>query len=238
MILKDKDNTPELYADLYSKYKITGTPYLAYRDLPLLLKQYVVGTNALDYGCGSGESTLFLKANGYDVTSIDINEKMLSIAKSRDISGNYIKIKSGNIPFEDNSFDLVFCSFVLLEISSQEKIIEIVKDIKRVLKKDGIFISIGGSDFTYDHEWLSLNTNFPENKNIDTGSQVKIEFKDFNLTIYDYFWKQADYIQMFTNAGLNVMKVHNPLGKDDDGYNWIDEKEFSPSSVFICKKES
>ena len=58
MILQDKDKTPELYADLYSKYQITGTPYLAYRDLASLLTQYVNGTVALDYGCGSGESTL------------------------------------------------------------------------------------------------------------------------------------------------------------------------------------
>ncbi len=57
--LPDKDNTPQLYGELYAKYKITGTPYLAYRDMPDILKKYVIGNKALDFGSGTGESTIF-----------------------------------------------------------------------------------------------------------------------------------------------------------------------------------
>jgi ubiquinone/menaquinone biosynthesis C-methylase UbiE len=112
---------------------------------------------------------------------------MLSIAQAKDPPGKYVKIDSGVIPFDDDSFDLVFCSFVLLEISTKDEILNIVREIHRVLKKNGIFISLSASDHTYNHDWLTLNTNFPENKNIASGAKVKIEFRDINLTIDDYF---------------------------------------------------
>ena len=82
MLLKqDKEINDALYAELYSKYKISGTSYLAYRDLPNMIDRYVNGKNVLDYGSGAGESTLFLKSLGYKVMSVDINDKMLEIAK-------------------------------------------------------------------------------------------------------------------------------------------------------------
>lgn len=238
MILDDKQTTPELYAKLYAEFKFVGTPWLAYRDMPAILNQFVKNKKALDYGCGTGESTFFLKSLNYDVTGVDINDTMLSIAAGKDPSGKYIKIdKNGIIPFEDNIFDLVFCSFVLLEIDNKEKILSIAGEIKRILKKGGIFISISASNDTYNHEWLTLNTNFPENKNIVSGSKIKIEFKEIGLTIDDYFWTEEDYAEIFSAAGLNILKVYKPLGRADDGYIWKDEQKIAPSSIFICEKK-
>ncbi len=236
MILSDKNSTPNLYADLYSNFKFIGTPSLSYRDMPDILNKYVRGKKVLDYGCGTAESTLFLKSLGYNVVAVDINERMLSIAQERDPNGEYTKINSGVVPFDDNSFDLVLCSFVLLEIGEKDEMLNTVQEIHRVLKEGGTFISISASDHTYHHEWLTLNTNFPENKNITSGSKVKIEFRDINLTIDDYFWTEKDYREIFQKAGLVVTDVHNPLGKEDDGYEWKNEKTISPISIIICNK--
>ena len=217
MILSDKSTTPNLYADLYSNFKFIGTPCLAYRDMPDILNKYVSGKKVLDYGCGTAESTLFLKSLGYDVVAVDINERMLSIAQERDPNGKYTKINSGAVPFHENSFDLVLCSFVLLEIGTKDEMLNTVQEIHRVLKKGGKFISISASDHTYHHEWLTLNTDFPENKNITSGSKVKIEFLDINLTIDDYFWTEKDYREVFQKAELVFTDVKNPLATEDDG---------------------
>lgn len=237
MIVDNKKDW-SIYADLYSKYRILGTPFLPYRDMPVILDKYSNGKNALDYGCGTGESTLFLKSLDYDVISVDINDKMLEIANKRDPNGNYIKINTGVLPFNEDTFDLVFCSFVLLEISTKEEILNIIDQINRVLKNGGIFISISATEQTYKRQWLTLNTNFTENKKIASGSKVRMHFKDINLTIYDYYWTEEDYIQIFQSAGLRIEEIYKPLGKDSDGYEWKDEKLFSPSSIFICKKIS
>ena len=233
---KENNKNSTSYAKLYSKYKIEGTQYLPFRDLPLILNKYVKGTKVLDYGSGSGESSIFLKSLGFDVIGVDINDEMVSISQDRDPLGKYIKIETGKLPFNNEVFDLVLCSFVLLEIANKIEILSIVKEINRVLKKGAIFISIAASDITYKHNWLTLNTDFPENNNITSGSKVKIEFKDINLTINDYYWTENDYKEIFVDAGYQIDEVHNPLGTSKDQYEWIDEKKFSPSSIIVCKK--
>ena len=47
---------------------------------------------------------------------------MLEQARSKDRSGEYHHIPSGHLPFEDSEFDLVFSSFVFLEVSRIEEI--------------------------------------------------------------------------------------------------------------------
>lgn len=234
--LPDKDNTPQLYGELYAKYKITGTPYLAYRDVPGILKKYVAGNKALDFGSGTGESTMFLKSCGYNAVGLDINEKMIATSQGRDQNGFYIKLYDNKIPFLDDSFDLVFSSFVLLEISSKALIESIVREIYRVLKKGGIFITIGANDNTYKYDWLTINTNFPENKDVKSGNRVKIEFRELSFAIFDYFWNDDDYTNIFRKVGFDVLDIHNPLGTKNDGYNWRDEYKFAPHSVIISKK--
>ncbi len=234
--LPDKDNTPQLYGELYAKYKITGTPYLAYRDMPDILKKYVIGNKALDFGSGTGESTIFLKSHGYNVVGLDINDKMMATSQERDRDGFYIKLYDNKIPFLDHSFDLVFSSFVLLEISSKALIENIVREIHRVLRKGGVFITIGANSNTYKYNWLTINTNFPENKDVNSGDRVKIEFRELSFAIFDYFWNDDDYTNIFHKVGFDVLDIHNPLGAKNDGYNWLDEYTFSPHSVIISKK--
>jgi len=160
MILNDKDNTPELYANMYSKYKIKGTPCIPFREIPEILRTHAKGSKALDYGSGGGESTVFLKSLGFDTIGVDMNSTMIVKSKELDKSGEYMKINDGIIPFEDQIYDVVFCSFVLLEISTKEQILNVLKEISRVLKKGGVFVAIVASENAYNHDWLSINTDF------------------------------------------------------------------------------
>ena len=70
---------------------------------------------------------------------------MLEQARSKDRSGEYHHIPSGHLPFEDSDFDLVFSSFVFLEVSRIQEIEGILKEMKRVLRKDGIIIFVPDS---------------------------------------------------------------------------------------------
>ena len=45
----------------YARLEFPGTYYLAYRDLPAILIEHVKGRKALDFGCGAGRSTRFLR---------------------------------------------------------------------------------------------------------------------------------------------------------------------------------
>ena len=48
-------------SESYAKLEFPGTYYLAYRDIPGIISKHVKGKNALDFGCGTGRSTRFLK---------------------------------------------------------------------------------------------------------------------------------------------------------------------------------
>ncbi len=77
-------------ADAYAGLEFPGTYYLAYRDLPAIIGEHVTGPRALDFGCGAGRSTRFLRRLGFDsVVGVDISEPMVAQARARDPDGDY-----------------------------------------------------------------------------------------------------------------------------------------------------
>lgn len=236
MALVDYRKSPDLYAKFYAELNITGTDFIAFRDLPELIKEHVNGQKVLDYGSGAGKSTLYLKSLGLDVNSVDINKEMLKAAKIRDPKGSYQLIDSAVIPAPDCTYDLVFSSWVFMEIGTKKELFSVIQEIHRVLKVGGVMIAVVCSEDTYNTDWLSQNTQFKENENLYSGSTVKIFFKDINLSIYDYFWSEEDYIEGITAAGLKIAKIHKPLGREDDGYHWLNETKKSPCNIYIAKK--
>src|SRR3990172_2993157 len=73
----------------YAELEFPGTYYLAFRDLPRIINEHVRGANALDFGCGTGRSTRFLRELGFNVVGVDIASEMLARAKERDPRGEY-----------------------------------------------------------------------------------------------------------------------------------------------------
>jgi len=70
--------------DAYATLEFANTYYLAYRDLPAIVSEHVTGAKALDFGCGTGRSTRFLRRLGFNVTGVDVSEDMLRIARTMD----------------------------------------------------------------------------------------------------------------------------------------------------------
>lgn len=111
------------------------------------------GMRVLDLGCGHGAFTKYFSVTGADAVGCDGSEKMLEIAKSAlpDARFDLADITKA-LPYENESFDLVFCNQVLMDIDDAEAA---VGEAARVLKSGGIFwFSIVHSAF-YDGKWLT-----------------------------------------------------------------------------------
>ncbi|MBW4568537.1 MAG: bifunctional 2-polyprenyl-6-hydroxyphenol methylase/3-demethylubiquinol 3-O-methyltransferase UbiG [Tolypothrix carrinoi HA7290-LM1] len=99
------------------------------------------GIKVLDIGCGGGlacESVA--KLNAY-VSGIDLSLNSINIAQEHAKKSNFkIDYRWGvaeNLPYKENSFDIVLCFDVLEHVDDWEKIIY---EAYRVLKKDGLFL--------------------------------------------------------------------------------------------------
>ena len=105
----------------------------------------------LDAGCGTGNYTFALANHVGQISALDMNEGMLTKAKEKaELSGldHKIKFHQGqlpNLPFEDNSHDVVMFNQVLhhLELSDEDEFIGLAKTIEeaaRILRKDGLLL--------------------------------------------------------------------------------------------------
>ncbi len=225
------------FAKEYSQLGIKDTFYLAYRDIPSLIKKYVQGKHVLDYGCGSGRSTRFLKTLGLTVTGIDTSKEHLLEAKKLDQKGVYTFLKDSTLPYNDDSFDCIFLCLVLMEVSSLEKMKKMFLELHRVLKKNGTILIVTDAENMYKHETASFTYNFPENKKpIKGGMQIKLGFRGTNIVFYDYYWTQKDYKKIFTATDFKTVKVHNPLATGKEPFVWHSEMKHPHFSIYVLKK--
>lgn len=230
-----KEGKTKELASLYAETDQLSHRYLAYRDIPDFISEFVKGRRALDYGAGTGISSSFLHELGFCVTGSDISSIMLEKARSSFPQIEFLEIDKLT-PASD--FDLIFSSFVLFDMSSKIEIVKYLSGAIPFMKEDGVFILITGSEHLYSpsRTWTAFDSNFEENYNLCSGGKTRLKLKCPEMEFYDYFWKESDYLECFQKAGLEVVKIHNPLGSQGESYLWEDERFFAPFTVFICKK--
>ncbi len=93
----------------------------------------------LDVGCGDGATEMFMLKSfpAWQMHGIDISGKSIEAATVRNLPAVSFSMYDGSsIPFADNSFDIVFMAGVLHHMNFDLHD-NIIKEIRRVLKKEG-----------------------------------------------------------------------------------------------------
>lgn len=95
----------------------------------------------IDLGCGDGKLTkILLERIGKRkpwLVGVDIDNRETQLAQQSGIYQRIHTVSADKIPEEDNSFDFVFSNSVLEHI---ENIENVLNEVRRILKKDGIFL--------------------------------------------------------------------------------------------------
>lgn len=88
--------------------------------------------NMLDVGCGTSRFGFLRKYTG-----ADFSEKMIEKAREKHPENDYVVADAKDLPFEDNSFENVFSTRVIMHVDNWKQIVE---EMHRVCKPDGRII--------------------------------------------------------------------------------------------------
>lgn len=164
----------------------------------------------LDLGCGTGRHVIPLAEKGYRCYGIDISAEMLRILKKKIKEKKLnIHIAEGdiaNLPYKDNSFDMVLCMFHTLEFLRDR--INVFKEAKRVLKKDGyFFVQVHNIFFPSPKMILALIKSFflwLKGKKIEFGDTYTVGGHTVNVKRFQHY---SNVFEMKRYAKITGLKL-------------------------------
>lgn len=170
-----------------------------YKDLLTENKEQEI----LDLGCGIGADTLYLLENGYQVLSCDFSIKALESIKKHipNSKTKYLDMMK-HFPFEDCSYKIIIAD-LSLHYFDNKTTIYIMKQIKRVLKKNGVLLARVASE---------------KDINFGAGIGKKLE-KNFYFE-GDYtkrFFDKEDVMQYFGIIG-NIESQETSMTRQEEEY--------------------
>lgn len=148
-------------------------------------------TSILDIGCSQGQFTTVLQDIASNIIAIDISERAIQRAKEKYGGCKKIRFEVGSLPllkYNNEQFDLVLALEVLYYLEKEERI-KALKEIKRVLKKDGfllISVNIGNPPYFKIDEFYNLVNDF-----------FQIRIAEYGYTrIYSFFERKLLLLEM------------------------------------------
>jgi len=224
-------------ARAYAGLEFPGTYYLGFRDLPALVRKHVRGTRALDFGCGTGRSTRFLRELAFEVIGVDVSEIMLGQARARDPHGDYRLVADGSLAgLGTGTVDLILAAFTFDNIPTDQQKISALRELRRLLAPVGRLVVVVSAADIYLHEWASFSTrDFPANRSARDGDRVRIVMLDVpdRRPVVDVLCGDAHYRELFEAVGLRVVDAVRPLATGAEPVQWVSETTISPWNIYV-----
>ncbi|MFW6196858.1 MAG: class I SAM-dependent methyltransferase [Thermoplasmatota archaeon] len=107
----------------------------------------------LDAGTGACGMTKYLENWGAEVVSVDINKDWQKDCRDKTKSSQFLTADLSDLScIEDESFDYVVCNFLVSALSQNKSIVisSVLREFKRVLKRDGMLVIIDYYPFDED----------------------------------------------------------------------------------------
>ena len=189
---EDARKTFDKMATKYENHYYGRLSRIIYNKVALKIKEFK-NDFILDLGCGKGLFLEIIKGYKSKLYGADVSPMMIKCAQER--VGNHVELKvadSDNLPWVDNSFDIIVCILSFHHYPSPEKSLD---EMKRVLKNNG--------HITIAEMW------YPEPLRYLTNLYMKSRF---NRTGDVKVYSKNEWLNMLENAGfinINIDKTNS-----------------------------
>jgi ubiquinone/menaquinone biosynthesis C-methylase UbiE len=145
---KTKESTRfdfDCVADTYDNWYDTaeGAVYdrLEKNAVSKYLQRNVPGTKLLEVGCGTGHWSRFFSEFGFEVTGVDVSERMVNSAQRKEIPNASFQIADGHsLPFSNALFDVTAAIATLEFVRNAESVL---REMVRCTRRPGGRLLIG-----------------------------------------------------------------------------------------------
>ena len=176
--------------------------------------------NIIDVGTGIGIFEKFLQAKQRNLFGIDLSLKMLQVAKhnNRIENGGYCQANGFNLPFPDQSADIVFLSCVLHHVSDEFRLL-VIDEMYRVCKPGGTILIFEHNPYNMITQFVVRTTPLDRNAKLVSEGKLKLLLDKLQVKAYEkkYFLygssmvdrmikKYIPFLSFFpsaANSGLN-----------------------------------
>jgi SAM-dependent methyltransferase len=193
-------------------------PSLVISEAEMPFLKDVRGKDVCVLGSGDNEVAFALVGLGALVTSVDISERRLEIARERadslGLTLTFVRADVTNLgPFEDGSFDLVYTGgHMSVWISDIGKY---YAEAARILKPGGLLVI---DDYhPIRRMWVGSDGPAPVTRYFDRGPHR--ECPEDGEPAYEFHWTVADHVQAVLDAGCSLVKV-DEHGEHVEGEDW------------------
>ncbi len=200
-----------------------------------LCVDYVAGKSVLDIACGEGYGCALFASAAKSVVGVDINSEVVEYATIEYSTHKNIRFIVGScdsVPLPDNSVDVV-TSFETIEHHDKHE--EMMQEIKRVLKPDGVLIISSPNRLTYSDEPKYSNPFHVKELYYDELAALLRRYFGY-VEIYGQRIAIGSFIFKLENSKANVFKAYTTDG------NQVEQKVSSlnaPIYFFaICSNKS
>ncbi len=198
-----------------------------WQELEFLFEDLKEGEKVLDLGCGNGRWYPLFKEKKVEYFGIDNSDKLIKIAKEKFPEANFLVGDALNLPFPENFFDKVYSIALLHHIPSKEFRIKVLKEIKRVLKPEGILILTCWKIHRKKEILALLKYTF-----LKIIGKSKLDFKDAflpwgkKILRYYHFFSKKELENLVKKSGFEIIKSGVVKNKNRKRQNYY----------MICKK--
>jgi SAM-dependent methyltransferase len=162
----------------------------------------VEGKDVLELGCGAAQWSIAVARRGARPVGIDLSAKQLEYGRTAvaqaGLDIELLEASADELPFDDASFDLVFCDHGAMNFADP---LNVVPEVARVLRPGGLFVFSHASPF-YELFWDMENDAIVEDLRNDYFGMHATQ--DPNDGMWGFNLPHGEWVKLFRSSGLLI----------------------------------